>query len=106
MLARIQVPTAVKRGQAFEVRVLIQHPMETGFRRDDGGAAVAKNVIHRLSCTVNGVEQFRVEMDSGIAANPYLQFFAVADRSGEMILEWQDESGERGREAFMLVVDA
>ena len=85
MLSRIQVPAMVKRNEAFEVRVLIQHPMETGFRRDAEGRAVTKNVINRLVCNVNGAEQFRAEMDSGVAANPYLQFFVVADRSGEIV---------------------
>jgi hypothetical protein len=32
LLGRVQVPQSVRRGEAFEVRVLVQHPMETGFR--------------------------------------------------------------------------
>lgn len=105
MLARIQTPAIVKRGESFEVSVLIQHPMETGFRRDDAGRHVPKNVVHRLTCTLNGVELFRAEMDSGIAANPSIQFFAVADRSGELVFEWQDERGERGREVVAIAVE-
>ena len=49
MLARIQVSSPVRRGQAIEVRLLIQHPMETGFRYDFSGTSIAKNVIHSLS---------------------------------------------------------
>ena len=72
--ARIQVPTALKRGQAFEVRLLIRHPMETGFRHDEVGKAIPQNVIKDLTCRYNGVEVFRAELFPGIAANPYLSF--------------------------------
>ena len=34
MLGRVQVPAQVKKGEPFEIRVLVQHAMETGFRRD------------------------------------------------------------------------
>ena len=49
MLARIQVASPVRRGQAMEVRLLIQHPMETGFRYEFSGTSIAKNVIHSMS---------------------------------------------------------
>ena len=35
--ARITVPDRVARGEPFEVRILIRHPMETGYRTDDIG---------------------------------------------------------------------
>ena len=37
MLGRLQVPPTVRKGQPFEIRVLVQHPMETGYRRDLNG---------------------------------------------------------------------
>ena len=97
-LARIQLPAVAKRGEVFEVRIAIQHPMETGFRFDLSGRAIPKNVINRLVCRYNGAEVFRAEMGSGVAANPYLQFCTVAEASGEMVFEWIDDSGNRGME--------
>jgi hypothetical protein len=32
-LARIDLPHDARRGELVEVRIVIQHPMETGFRR-------------------------------------------------------------------------
>jgi sulfur-oxidizing protein SoxZ len=104
-LARVQLPDFAKRGDIIEVRIAIQHPMETGFRFDISGQAIPKNVINQLVCRYNGVEVFRAEMGSGIAANPYLQFYAVAEASGEMAFEWIDDNGNRGAERARITVE-
>ena len=104
-LARVQLPASAKRGEVIEVRIAIQHPMETGFRFDISGRAIPKNVINRLVCRYNGVEVFRAEMGSGVAANPYLQFYAVAEASGEMAFEWIDDNGIRGMERARITVE-
>ena len=96
MLGRIQVPPTVKKGEVFEVRVLVQHPMETGFRRDMNGGAVPVNVVEKLVARVNGREVFRAELGTGIAANPYLVFTARAEASGTVEVEWSDDRGEKG----------
>jgi sulfur-oxidizing protein SoxZ len=103
-LARVQLPASAKRGEIIEVRIAIQHPMETGFRYDNMGKAIPKNVINSLRVRYNGTEIFRAEMGSGIAANPYLQFYAVAEASGEFDFEWVDDSGDRGRERAAISV--
>ena len=95
-LARLQVPPAARRGQPVEVRLVIQHPMETGFRREADGRAVAMNVINAVVCRHAGREVFRAELGSGIAANPYFAFWMVAQESGEVSVEWIDDAGERG----------
>jgi sulfur-oxidizing protein SoxZ len=104
MLARIQVPSEVKRGELFAVRLAIQHPMETGFRYDHMGRVIPKNVVNTLTCRYNGVEVFRAEMGSGISANPYLQFYTRAEASGELVFDWVDDAGERGSERVAITV--
>src|SRR5881397_726684 len=98
MAARIQIPRQAKRGELVEIRVLIQHPMETGFRHDDVGRLIKRNVINAFSCRYNGVEVFRADLSSGIAANPYVQFYTVADKSGELEFTWIDDEGKQGSE--------
>ena len=104
-LARVQLPASAKRGEVIEVRIAIQHPMETGFRFDISGRAIPKNVINRLVCRYNGVEVFRAEMGSGVAANPYLQFYTVAEASGQFDFEWVDDDGNRGMERARITVE-
>jgi sulfur-oxidizing protein SoxZ len=96
LLGRVQVPATAKRGEAFEVRVLVQHPMETGFRRDMNGRAIPLNVLDRVTCRYAGREVFSAELGSGMAANPYISFFVTAEASGPIQVEWSDDRGEKG----------
>lgn len=104
MAARIRVPREARRGEVIEVRVLIQHAMETGFRHDDVGRLIPRNVINAFSCRYNGVEVFRADLSSGIAANPYLQFYTVAEASGDFEISWIDDREERGSERASIAV--
>lgn len=97
MLGRVQVPAAVKRGEPFEVRVLVQHPMETGFRRDLNGQSIPLNIVDRMACRYGAREVFRAEFGSGIAANPYVAFYVVARDSGPIEVEWSDDRGQAGK---------
>lgn len=104
MVARIQVPREAKRGDVVEIRIAIQHRMETGFRFDHFGKPIPKNVINHVVCRYNAAEVFRAELGSGVAANPYMQFFTVAQESGELVFEWIDDEGERGTERATITV--
>ena len=103
-LSRIQVPPQARRGEAVEVRILIQHPMETGFRRDANGQRVARNVLHSFACRYNGVEVFRATLSSGIAANPSRRFFFRAEKSGELEFWWLDDDEVEGTAKARLLV--
>lgn len=104
MLSRVQVPAQARRGDIIPVRIAIQHPMETGYRPDNFGRRIAKNVINLLTCRYNGIEVFRAEMGSGVSANPQLQFYVRAESSGEMVFDWVDDSGQRGNERVAITV--
>ena len=90
----------------MEVRILVQHPMETGYRFDDRGNPIPRNTIRLLTCRYNGDEVLKVEMSSGIAANPYLQFFTLAVASGELVIDWVDDEGVKGSERQPVTVSA
>lgn len=104
MLSRVQVPANARRGEIVQIRIAIQHPMETGFRFDVMGRPIPKNVINHLQVRYNGAEVFSAEMGSGVAANPYVQFYTVAEASGEFVFEWVDDKGDRGRETAAITV--
>jgi sulfur-oxidizing protein SoxZ len=104
-LSRIQMPRAARRGEPVEVRILIEHPMETGFRRGAGGERVPRNALHSFACRYNGVEVFRATLSTGIAANPVLRFFFRAADSGELEFWWlDDENVEGGAKARLEVI--
>ena len=90
---RLSVPSTARRGEVIEIKTLIMHPMETGFRVDSMAKPFPKHIIHTFTCTYNGVEVYRVELNTGIAANPYLSFSTVATESGILRFTWYDDDG-------------
>jgi sulfur-oxidizing protein SoxZ len=95
-LSRIRMPEAARRGELVEVSILIQHPMETGFRRELNGERVPRNAIHSFRCRYNGVDVFRATLSTGIAANPTLRFFFVATETADVEFWWLDDDEVEG----------
>ena len=91
--ALINVPAKAQRAEVIEIKTLISHPMETGYRRDNVGNPIPRNIISRFVCTYNGVEVFRADLFPAVAANPFLSFFAVATESGTIDFQWIDDHG-------------
>jgi thiosulfate oxidation carrier complex protein SoxZ len=97
MDARIQLPDSIKRGDTFAVRIVIRHPMETGFRFDSNGKAIAANWIEQFTAQYGGKQVFAAELGSGVGANPYMQFYVRAQASGELVCAWRDTTGGSGQ---------
>lgn len=90
---RIDVPATAKRGEIIEIKTLIAHTMETGFRRTHLGVPIPRDIITTFVCVYNGVEVFRAELHPSISANPYLQFSTVATESGVLEFTWSGDNG-------------
>jgi sulfur-oxidizing protein SoxZ len=89
----IQVPAAVRRGQVFEVRATIAHPMETGYRPGADGRVVPRDILRRFTCRYDGEVVVTAELAPAIAANPYFSFHVRAVDSGMLEFEWQGDNG-------------
>jgi sulfur-oxidizing protein SoxZ len=103
-IARVQWPDKVSAGEVVKVRMLIQHPMDTGYLQDLTGKVVPRNVIRLLTCTLNNQEVFRAEPTTGIAANPLFEFYLRAVKSGELHFRWVDDKANIGEMRHPLVV--
>jgi sulfur-oxidizing protein SoxZ len=91
--ALINVPKIAKRGQVVEIKTLISHVMETGFRRTDTGKPIPRNIITDFVCTYNGDEIFRAALYPAISANPFITFFTIARDSGTIAFKWTGDNG-------------
>ena len=89
----VNVPAQAKRGQIIKIRTLAAHAMETGFRRTQLGALIARDIVRQFSCVYNGVEVFLVELHPAISANPLLEFTTVAAESGTLEFRWSGDNG-------------
>jgi sulfur-oxidizing protein SoxZ len=102
--ALINVPATAKKGEAVEIKVLIQHPMETGFRTGPDGKLVPRDIIQRFSCTYAGQEVFAVDLFPAVAANPFFAFFTLATESGPLVFRWTDNAGREESETASIAV--
>jgi len=89
----INAPKQVTRGEAFDVKLLISHPMESGQRRDAMGATIPRDIIHSFVCRYNDEEVLRAELFPAIAANPFLSFAVVAQETGTLTMTFTDDHG-------------
>jgi sulfur-oxidizing protein SoxZ len=89
----INVPPKAKRGQVIEVKTLISHVMETGFRPSSIGEVLPRDIITQLVCSYNGEEIFRADLSPAIAANPFITFHTVATESGTLTFTWTGDNG-------------
>jgi sulfur-oxidizing protein SoxZ len=101
----INVPARAKRGAIIEIKTLISHPMESGYRVGANGSLIARDIITRFTCTYNGAEVFSAELSPAIAANPFIAFFTVATGSGTLAFEWSGDNGFLANETAAITVE-
>ncbi len=103
-MIRISAPETAFEGEIIALKVMIQHPMETGYRRDSKGETIPRDIIKHFRCTYDGHVIFEGEFFPGIAANPFLAFHARASQTGPLEFSWTDQHGESWTEQRMLTV--
>ena len=89
----VNVPKSAKKGEVIELKALILHVMETGFRPGTNGRIIPRNIIERFTASWNGAEIFRMDFSPAISANPFVSFFAVASESGKISFRWTGDEG-------------
>src|SRR6201999_18232 len=89
----INVPAKAKRGDVIEIKTLMSHIMETGYRHTSSGEAAPRDIITSFTCRFNGKEIFRADFFPAIAANPFMSFFTTVTESGKFEFEWVGDKG-------------
>ena len=103
--ALVNVPRQAKRGEVVELKVLISHPMESGYRVGPNGSRIPRDIIREFTCTYNGEEVFRAKLSPAIAANPFLSFCTTATESGTLTFRWTGDNGFAATEAAPIIVE-
>ena len=103
--AIVTAPREAKRGQIIEIKTLVSHAMETGFRRTQLGEVIPRDIIRQFVCRYNGVEVYRVELHPALAANPLIAFHTVATESGTIACQWTGDNGYAVTETVSIRVE-
>ena len=101
----INVPARARRGEVIELKTLIAHPMESGYRIGANGTPIPRDIITLFTCRYNGEEIFRAELSPAIAANPFIAFFTTATESGTLAFEWIGDNGFAVTETSAIAVE-
>ncbi|MFO1306866.1 MAG: thiosulfate oxidation carrier complex protein SoxZ [Burkholderiales bacterium] len=82
-------------GDATEVKVLMNHEMETGQRKDSQGRTVPAWFIQNVTATWNGKTVLSAQWGPAISKNPFLSFKFKGGAKGEKVqVTWVDTKGE------------
>ena len=103
--ALVNVPPKARRGDVIEIKTLMSHIMETGYRHTAAGDVVPRDIITSFTCRYNGTEIFRADFFPAIAANPFMSFFTVAKDSGKFEFEWIGDNGFSETASASIIVE-
>ena len=108
--AIVSLPSNIRRGEIFTVRALIQHPMETGYRRDSAGVLLARDLVRRFEChLIDGNTRtlvFSANLHAAIAANPLIAFPLLIEKSGAFEFLWSGDNGFAHKESRTVALSA
>jgi sulfur-oxidizing protein SoxZ len=96
MAEPMKIRASVK-GDEAEVKCLMNHPMETGLRKDaKTGALVPAHHITNVTATLNGTQVLNAQWGGGISKNPYLAFKVKGAKKGDkVVVNWVDNTGDK-----------
>jgi len=90
----MKIRASVKDG-VTEVKVLMQHEMETGLRKDKDGKLVPAWHITEVKAQHNGKAVLEAQFGTAVSKNPYLVFHFKGGAPGEKVsVSWVDNTGD------------
>lgn len=87
---------ATMQGEVADVRVLVNHPMETGQRKDSKtGELVPAHFIQSLTATVGEKKVVDAQIGSSVSRNPVFAFKVKGAKAGDkVVITWKDNKGD------------
>ncbi len=90
-------------GDVADIRILMQHPMETGQRKDEKGQAVAMHFIQTFSVSLNGKPMIDGQLNTSISKNPLFAFKARGIKAGDKLtVNWLDNTGDKRQDEIIV----
>lgn len=85
------------RGDIAEIKVLINHPMETGQRKDaKTGQVIPAHFIQLVTATLNGTVVLESQWSQSVSKNPFLGFKIKGAKVGDkLVVNWVDSKADK-----------
>ena len=91
---RVKVPKKASKGEVITIKSIISHKMESGQRKDKKGKKIPRQIINKFTCKLDGELIFGCDLEPAVSANPYMEFNAKVEKSGEFEFTWNDDNGD------------
>ncbi|MBN2648069.1 MAG: thiosulfate oxidation carrier complex protein SoxZ [Thiotrichales bacterium] len=102
MAINIRMRGASKNGVA-EIKALIKHPMESGFRMNKAtGKPYPAKYIDMVEISVNGTKAIDAQWSGAVSENPYMAIQVKANAGDEIKVTLKDNTGETGEDSIKL----
>ena len=86
---------AASKDGVTEVKVLMNHEMETGLRKDSSGATVPAWFIQDVVAKLNGQVVMQAQWGTAVSKNPFLSFKLKGGAPGDKVsIDWTDSKGD------------
>ena len=86
---------AASKDGVTEVKVLMNHEMETGMRKDASGAPIPAWHIIEVVAKLNGKVVMEAQWGPSVSKNPYLAFKVKGGAAGDKVsVSWSDNKGD------------
>jgi sulfur-oxidizing protein SoxZ len=83
-------------GDSTEVKVLMNHEMETGLRKDAQGKTIPAWFIQSVSATWNGKSVLSAQWGPAVSKNPFMSFkFKGGAKGDKVVITWVDSRGDQ-----------
>ena len=83
-------------GDSTEVKVLMNHEMETGQRKDAQGAVIPAWFIQSVTVTYGAKTVLAAQWGPAVSKNPFLSFKFKGGAKGEKVtITWADNKGDK-----------
>ena len=88
---------ATMAGDVADVKVLMNHTMETGTRKDaKTGVLVPAHFITEVTATIGGALVLDADIGGTVSKNPYLGFKVKGPKAGDkVVVNWVDNKGAK-----------
>ena len=84
------------KGDVADVRVLMNHPMETGQRKDSSGNLIPVHFIQEITVKLNGKSVIEAQVSQAVSRNPVFSFRVKGAKVGDRLeISWLDNKGEK-----------
>ncbi len=88
---------ATLEGDAANVKVLMNHAMETGQRKDaKTGQVIPAHFIQTVTAHLNGKTVLEAQWSQAVSKNPFLGFKVKGAKAGDKVnVSWTDNKGDK-----------